>query len=125
MPDRVRASICTADMVVWLSHFMEMGVVPDEIELMHVLPSPVDATKHWYLYRFRSECEYWAQKGWMAGVYGPVLRDAEPSASGTGASRYRPWDAKLPKEHFMQIIGDYLVKTADYDEDDWIDLTYY
>jgi hypothetical protein len=89
----------------WAGHPMELGVPPEEIELMGRFPVKVDGgTGDVYLFRFREFPKPWEPgEGWMAGIAGP-MRDGE--AIGSSWSRFERWDSQSPEEHFLKLRGD-------------------
>lgn len=95
-----------SDMVNWLAYPTELGRVPDEIELMEVIPveSP-EGPMSYYLFRFRTHPPHWAaEDGWMAGVSGPFRRGVlSPDAYGDTFSTFESWDAKTSEEHLEEI----------------------
>jgi hypothetical protein len=104
-----QAAFAASDMVNWLTYPTELGRVPDEIELMKVVPIDTGlpgGIYDYYLFRFRTHAPHRAAKdGWMAGVSGPFRRQATPSieALGDTFSAFTKWDAKKPEEHVGQV----------------------
>jgi hypothetical protein len=105
---RTQAAFAESDMVHWLVYPTELGRVPDEIELMKVVPIDTglkDGIYDYYLFRFRTHEPHWAAKnGWMAGVSGPFARKDAPTtlALGETFSTFSKWDSKAPEE----LVGD-------------------
>lgn len=105
---RTQSAFAESDMVNWLTFPTELGRVPDEIELMKVVPVDTglkDGIYDYYLFRFRTHEPHWAAKdGWMAGVSGPYLRKDSPTVSSLGDtfSSFEKWDSKKPDDH----VGD-------------------
>lgn len=110
-PDRFRTqeALAESDMVHWLTFPTELARVPDEIELMAVVPIDTgtpDGFLDSYVFRFRTHPPHWAAKdGWMAGVAGPFLRDDAPSTRSYGGtfSAFAPWDSQTPEGHAGQV----------------------
>jgi hypothetical protein len=96
-------------MVNWLVYPTELNRVPDEIELMKVVPVDTGlpgGIYDYYLFRFRTKEPHWAAKnGWIAGVSGPFLRGDEPTTDALGDtfSSFAKWDSKTPDEHVGDI----------------------
>lgn len=109
-PERYRTqkAFAESDMVHWLVYPTELGRVPDEIELMKVVPVDTglkDGIYDYYLFRFRTKEPHWAAKnGWVAGISGPYLRKDQPTtrALGDTFSTFTKWSDKTPDEH----VGD-------------------
>jgi hypothetical protein len=103
-----QAAFAESDMVHWLIYPTELARVPDEIELMKVVPIDTglkDGIYDYYLFRFRTHEPHWAAKnGWMAGVSGPFARKDAPTtlALGETFSTFSKWDSKMPEE----LVGD-------------------
>jgi len=106
MPQRWSApeELAASDLSRWVSHEMELGVPPEEIELMGRFPVSVEGyTADAYLFRFREYPKPWEPgEGWMAGTAGP-FRDGE--AIGSCWSAFEQWDSLSPKEHFIKLHG--------------------
>lgn len=109
-PERYRTqkAFAESDMVHWLVYPTELGRVPDEIELMKVVPVDTglkDGIYDYYLFRFRTKEPHWAAKdGWIAGISGPYLRKDQPTTQALGDtfSTFTKWGDKTPDEH----VGD-------------------
>jgi hypothetical protein len=95
-----------AEMVDWLTYPTQLGCVPDEIELMAVIPENHEAgAGESYVFRFRTLPPHWAAKeGWMAGVAGPFLLVESPSPDPRGGtfSTFAGWDEYSPEEHLRK-----------------------
>ena len=106
---KTQAAFAESDMVNWLTYPTELGRVPDEIELMKVVPIDTGLPGGIYeycLFRFRTHEPHWAAKdGWMAGVSGPFLRGKEATTQSLGDtfSTFSKWDSKKPDEHVGNI----------------------
>jgi hypothetical protein len=104
-----QAAFAEANLVNWLTYPTELGRVPDEIELMNVLPIDTglpDGIFDYYLFRFRTHQPHWSAKhGWTAGVAGPFRRTDEPTTEALGDtfSTFTPWENKPPVEHIGDI----------------------
>lgn len=102
---RTQKALAEADMVNWLVYPTELARVPDEIELMKVVPVDTGLAGgiyDYYLFRFRTHEPHWAAKqGWLAGVSGPFLRKDQPTVDALGDtfSRFEKWDSKPPDAH--------------------------
>ncbi|HLK68685.1 MAG TPA: hypothetical protein VKU19_34880 [Bryobacteraceae bacterium] len=98
-PDLLAAS----DLVHWASHPNELGVPPEEIELMQIflVGDEGEEPEEVYLFRFREYPRPWAPgEGWMAGIAGPV-RDGR--RQGSPWSSFKQWDSMTPEEHFEKL----------------------
>src|SRR2546421_12646154 len=89
MPERwvQPEELAASDLTEWASHPNELGVVPEQIELMlKCLVKSDDDDPHpdeVYLFRFREYPKPWEPgEGWFAGIAGPI-RD--------GVSLCSPW----------------------------------
>ncbi|MBI4497709.1 MAG: hypothetical protein HY689_07425 [Chloroflexi bacterium] len=110
-PERFRTQEALAEsrMVRWLTFPTELNRVPDEIELMKVIPFDTgmpDGLLDYYVFRFRTHPPHWAAKdGWMAGVAGPYRRDEAPTTRSYGHtfSDFAAWDSRAPEEHVRRI----------------------
>jgi hypothetical protein len=106
---RTQKAFAEADMVNWLVYPTELNRVPDEIELMKVVPVDTGlpgGIYDYYLFRFRTKEPHWAAKdGWIAGVSGPFLRKDQPTTDSLGDtfSSFAKWDSKTPDEHVGDI----------------------
>jgi hypothetical protein len=98
-------SMAEADMCAWLNHPNELAAIPDEIELMEVVPSPGDAGGRYYLFRYRVREPHWAAKdGWMAGVAGPYPAGGPVARTARGTfSRFEAYDSRTPAEHVRAV----------------------
>lgn len=98
-------ALAYADMVRWLIFPTELDREPDEIELMKVISQDSgtpDGIGDYYVFRFRTFPPHWAaEKGWMAGVSGPFIRDADltPFGGGDTFSEFEAWDSRTAEEH--------------------------
>lgn len=101
--------IAQADMAAWLAYPTELGVEPDEIELLRAIEVQTpDGPSDLYVFRFRTSKPHWAAKhGWMVGVAGPYVRSDQPTAQGLGHtfSRLAREDALTLQEHVDDLIG--------------------
>ncbi|MGO9258681.1 MAG: hypothetical protein ACLQU1_20525 [Bryobacteraceae bacterium] len=105
MPERWSApeQLAASDLVRWAAHPNELGVPPEEIELMErfLVAGEIHAKDEVYLFRFREYPRPWAPgEGWMAGIAGPI-RDGQ--AQGSPWSSFKPWDSMSPREHFEKL----------------------
>jgi hypothetical protein len=111
IPDRYRtqSALAESDLVNWLTFPTELGRVPDEIELMKVVPVDTrlpGGIYDYFVFRFRTHPPHWAAKfGWMAGVSGPFRRSDQPTTEALGEtfSSLDPWDSKKPEQHVGDI----------------------
>jgi hypothetical protein len=96
-----------SEMVDWLTYPTELSRVPDEIELMAVVPEAhEEGPGDTYVFRFRTLPPHWAaKKGWTAGVAGPFLRTESPTPDARGGtfSTFTSWDEHSPEEHLRLI----------------------
>jgi hypothetical protein len=59
-------------MVNWLEFPTELGVAPDEIALVRVIPLDPERQGHYYVFKFKTSKPHWAKNlKWMIGVCGP------------------------------------------------------
>jgi hypothetical protein len=106
---RTQAALAESDMVHWLTYPTELGRVPDEIELMKVVPVDTGlpgGIYDYFLFRFRTHEPHWSAKdGWMAGVSGPFRRTDEPTTAALGDtfSTFKKWDSTTPEEQVGNI----------------------
>jgi hypothetical protein len=99
-PEQLAAS----DLVNWAASPMELGVAPQEIDLMFRQPFEDRQGRVFdaFLYRFREHARPEEPgEGWMAGVAGPYL-DGEAMASPW--SSFERWDSRTPEEHFERLF---------------------
>ena len=105
---RTQEALAESDMVSWLTFPTELGQVPDEIQLMKVVPIDTGlpgGVYDYFVFRFRTHEPHWAAKdGWMAGISGPFARAKEPTTEALGEtfSKFERWESKRPEEH----VGD-------------------
>ena len=95
--------LASSDLVRWAAHPNELGVPPEEIELMKTfrVASDEGPSEHVYLFRFREYARPWAPgEGWMAGIAGPI-RDGE--ALDSPWSSFTRWDSMSPDQHFNKL----------------------
>jgi len=105
-------AMAEADLCAWLNHPNELAAVPDDIELMEILPAPGDADAgRYYLFRYRMHSPHWAANdGWMAGVAGPYPADGPVARFAPGTfSRFERWDTRTPDEH-VRVTHDLVVE---------------
>ena len=86
----------------WVSHPMELGAPPEEIEPMGTFAvSTSTGRADVYLFRFREYPKPWEDgAGWMAGIAGPI-RDGE--FTGSSWSSFDRWNSMAPEEHFAKL----------------------
>ncbi len=95
--------LAASDLVHWATHPNELGVPPEEIELMQVflVGEEGQAADEVYLFRFREYPRPWAPGGgWMAGIAGPI-RDGRSQDSPW--SSFQGWGSMSPEEHFEKL----------------------
>ncbi len=96
-----------SEMVNWLTYPTELARVPDEIELMAVIPETLEeGAGETYVFRFRTLPPHWAaREGWMAGAAGPFLFAESPSPDARRGtfSTFTSWDEHSPEEHLRMI----------------------
>lgn len=97
-----------SDMSNWLTHPMELGRPPDDLDLLKVYKLKF---KGWgkvafYLWRFRSNHEDWKEKDWMVGLSGPYQYKKMPTTDGLGFtfSNFTPLKEHAFDNHFKQLI---------------------
>jgi hypothetical protein len=106
---KAQGAFAESDMVNRLVFSTELGRVPDEIELMAVVPVDTETEAGFldhYVFRFCTHEPHWAAKdGWVAGVSGPFLRKHAPSTISLGGtfSSFVSWESKTPEEHVGDI----------------------
>ena len=96
MPERwTRPELLAAsDLCHWASHGNELGVPPEEVELIGGVQ--VEGTEDTvYLFRFREYPKPWEPgEGWMAGIAG---------TNDSPWSSFKKWDSMTPQEHFNML----------------------
>ena len=95
--------LAQSDLCGWAAHPNELGVCPDEIELMMrcQIESDKPEPDEVYLFRFREYPKPWEPgEGWMAGIAGPIV-DGESQDSPW--SSFKRWDSMSPDEHFEKL----------------------
>lgn len=106
MPEEWATSdqLAASELSRWIAHPMELGVCPEEIELMETFPVEIDLrTLDVYLFRFREFPKPWeSDGGWMAGIAGPY-ENGEFLRSPW--SSFESWDIRAPEEHFKKLDG--------------------
>jgi hypothetical protein len=98
-------SLAQSDMVQWLTFPSELGRVPDEIQLMKVVPAKSNAGKivDYYVFRFRMKTD---PDGWLAGIAGPYPHDKSLVVSGEHTfSQFEKWDSRTPEGHVKSRLG--------------------
>jgi hypothetical protein len=112
MPSHVdprQAALAEFDLAAWLAYPTELGVKPDEMELLRTVEVDTpDGPCDLFVFRFRTHEPQWAAgSGWMIGVAGPYLRSGPPTTRGLGYtfSRLAREDAMTIDEHVKQLIG--------------------
>jgi hypothetical protein len=100
LPEMLAAS----DLSRWVSHPLELGVPPEEVELMGTFQVEIEGRpEDVYLFRFREYPKPWeAGEGWKAGIAGPY-RDGQ--AIGSCWSAFESWDCKSPAEHTAKLYA--------------------
>jgi len=97
------AELAASSLADWASSPLEMGVIPEEIELMDVFPTEgEEGILDVYLFRFR-QCKGDSSRPsarWVAGIAGPFHRGEELSSPW---SAFQAWDAMPPKAHFKKL----------------------
>src|SRR5262249_22679752 len=97
-------ALAASELSRWLSHPNELGVPPEEIELVDIFAVPTDEseteTEEVYLFRFREYPKPWEPgEGWMAGIAGPY-RDGRVKSPW---SSFRRWDSMSPQDHVVML----------------------
>ena len=94
--------LAASELSRWIAHPMELGVHPEEIELMGSFPIMADSgLAEAFLFRFREYPKPWeSSEGWMAGIAGP-FRDG--TLIGFCCSRFESWDSRTPEDHFFEL----------------------
>ena len=106
---RTQAAFAESNLVDWLTDPDELGQVPDEIELMKVIPmdlGPAEGVGDYYVFRFRvAEPHPKAKDGWLAGVAGPFAKKEIPTTRALGHtfSAFEKWSSQSPEAHLRQI----------------------
>jgi len=99
--------LAASDLAQWAAHPNELGVAPEEVELMtkFMVKSDEDDLhpEEVYLFRFREYPKPWEPGGgWMAGIAGPI-RDGV--SMGSPWSSFKPWDTMSEQEHFETLFN--------------------
>jgi hypothetical protein len=104
-----QAALAEGEMVDWLVYPTELARVPDEIQLMAVIPQLLDEGEaEFYVFRYRTLPPHWAaEDGWMAGVAGPFFTAQSPSPEAYGGtfSTFEAWGSKSAEEHLQAVRG--------------------
>ena len=84
----------------WLAFPTELDTVPSEIAVMKkVVITEHDSTFTYYVLRYKSNYEDWAEQGWMMGIVGPYLKDSKPYDWSAGTfSRFKRVSETTPEE---------------------------
>jgi hypothetical protein len=99
-PEQLAAS----DLANWAASPMELGVPPQEIDLMFRQPFEDKQGRVFeaFLFRFRERAKpEEPDEGWMAGVAGPYV---EGEALASPWSSFERWDSRTPEEHFERLF---------------------
>jgi len=101
--------LARSSMVKWLVYPTELGKMPNEIELLEVKTiqySDVGNADH-YLWKFKSNDEYFKDKGWMFGMSGPYIENELPTTNAQDYtfSAFEKLEEKSVDEHFNFIIN--------------------
>lgn len=105
---KTQGALAESDMVSWLMYPTELGVAPDEIELMKVVSVDTQTTDgliDYYVFRYRvNPPNEHATNGWLAGVSGPYIQGTALRTHGLGGtfSAFTPYDKQSPEAH----VGD-------------------
>ena len=96
--------LAESELVNWASYPTELGVPPEEIELMNTFYATVEGKdRDVYLFRFREYPKPWEPgEGWVAGIAGPY-RDGQSLLS--PFSSLDPWESMSPEEHFSKLFS--------------------
>jgi len=104
MPQRWSAPemLAASELSNWVSHPMEMGVPPENVELMITFKVETGGRcEDAYLFRYREYPRPWEPGGgWMAGIVGPY-RDGQ--LIGSCWSAFESWDSRTPEEHIARL----------------------
>jgi hypothetical protein len=90
--------LAASDLCNWAAHPNELGVPPEEVEIMAEIPveSEHGEPEEVYLFRFREYPKPWEPgEGWMAGIAGP---------NDSPWSSFKKWDSMTPEEHFEKLL---------------------
>jgi len=105
---RTQEAFAESELVGWLCHPSELGQPPETVELMKVVGIDTESklgSIDYYVFRFCVDETHWAsERGWMAGVAGPYLRNESPTTKAYGGtqSAYAPYDSQNAEAH----VGD-------------------
>jgi hypothetical protein len=106
MPRRWSAPemLAASELSNWVSHPMEMGVPPEDVELMTTFKVETGGRcEDAYLFRYREYPRPWEPGGgWMAGIVGPY-RDGQ--LIGYCWSAFESWDSRTPEEHIAKLCA--------------------
>jgi hypothetical protein len=99
-----REMLAASELSRWVAHPMELGIPPEEIELMGIFPETTDAgLADVFLFRFREYPKPWEPgEGWKAGIAGWYR---EGNAIGSCWSAFENWHSRSPEEHFRKLQG--------------------
>ncbi len=92
------AMLAASDLCNWAAHPNELGVPPEEVEIMAEIPVESECGEPGvvYLFRFREYPKPWEPgEGWMAGIAGP---------NDCPWSSFKKWDSMTPEEHFEKLF---------------------
>jgi len=85
----------------------DFGIVPDEIEVVkrHDTTNYYGQEVTYYLVKFKSQRDDWAEKGWMAGYVGAYLTEQIPSPKmlEDTITTFTSWDQLTEVEHIQQL----------------------
>ena len=99
-------------LVNWLEFPTELGVPPDEIELMTMVTIPESENIDYYVFKYKTKLPHTSGKlDWMIGVSGPYYSDSKPyDIPNRVFSRFNAIDSISP-EHEAQWVHENIRKT--------------
>ena len=103
-----REFFAESQMVEWLKNSKFLGRVPEEIELSCIFDTNDGDVKYeWYLFRFKSTKVGFEDRGFMAGVAGPYLKNGPQTPEGGSLtfSCFENFNTRSPQEHIEQIFS--------------------
>jgi hypothetical protein len=89
----------------WLEFPTELGIAPDQIELLTKVTITEDESLDYYVFQFRTDPPRKASKqGWMVGVSGPYTDSSKPYDFPKRVfSRFMPVDAIYPEQEAQWV----------------------
>lgn len=90
-------------LVTWLEFPTELGVTPDEIELLTMV-SVDEGASDYFVFKYITRAAHWIADGWMIGVCGPYGRESMPFDIPTRVfSRFKRLDSVTPESEVQWV----------------------